>query len=165
MIRAGGRGAMAAAIVLGLIAGEARAAGDCWSTQEISAARVRDLQSMLMVSALRCRTGGADVLASYNRFVAVNRSAIAGFNSTLKSYFTRTQGSVEGQRSYDRFTTALANSYGAGAGAGNCREMASLASEAASAGGSAVRLIAIAESLGLDPELPMRRCSMSIAAK
>lgn len=158
--------AVAVAIALICTGGAAQAAvGNCWSAQAASAARVRDLQTMLMVASLRCRNSGADVLAQYNRFVTANRSAIVAINATLKAHFSRAHGPAEGQRRYDRFTTALANHYGAGAGgSGGCAEMAELAAEAASSG-SAVRLIALAEARGLEPVLPAGRCGVTIAAK
>ena len=167
MFAAGKRGAMIAAMSMALIGGQAQAAAqgeDCWSAQEVSAARVRDLQSMLMVAALRCRNSGVDVLSVYNRFVSANRSVIANFNTTLKQHFNRTSGPVEGQRGYDRFTTALANGYGAGGG-GGCNDMSDLASKASASNGSAAALISIAEQQGLDPALPVRRCGTSIATK
>lgn len=119
---------------------------------------------MLMVAGLRCRGGGIDVLAGYNRFVAANRTALVEVNNRLKLHFKSMHGTAEGQRHYDRFTTALANAYGAGgSGAGNCENMASLAAEAAAARGSGAALIAIADDRGLDPNLPV--CSVRIAAR
>lgn len=160
--------AAAAAVAISVIFGNGMAQAaesDCWSAQAISAARVRDLQSMLMVAGLRCRGSGNEVLVHYNRFVNANRSAIVAMNATLKTHFDRAYGPVEGQRSYDRFTTALANAYGAGGGGSNeCGTMARLAMDAAAAGSSA-RLVAIAEAQGLDPHLPVRRCTTTIAAK
>lgn len=157
----------AAALIIALSFGQAQAAtSDCWSAQTIAAAKVRDLQTMLMVAGLRCRGGRNDVLAGYNRFVSANRSAIVAVNDQLKSHFRTAYGATEGQRSYDRFTTALANAYGAGgAGSSDCADMANLASEAADARGSSATLTAIAQRRGFDPDLPTRSCSIRIAAK
>ena len=52
----------------------AQAAMSCWNDTEVAAARVRDLQSRLMVDALRCRAFGIDILGAYNEFVRSNRS-------------------------------------------------------------------------------------------
>lgn len=158
--------AVIAAMLATTITGNAQAASDCWSAQEISAARVRDLQSMLMVAGLRCRGTGDDVLVHYNRFVNANRAAITAINTTLKAHFHRAHGSLEGVRQYDRFTTALANAYGAGGGgSGSCREMMNLAQQASLAGGSTARLIAIADEWGVNPQLPVRGCAVAIATK
>ena len=166
MFRNVGRVAVAA-LAIATIAGQATAASnDCWAAQETSAAKVRDLQSMLMVAALRCRTSGVDVLASYNQFVRNNREALVATNSRLKVHFNTAYGPVEGQRAYDRFTTALANAYGAGdSGAESCSDMAELADYGALANGSATQLIAVAEQRGIQPELPTMRCPMTFAAK
>lgn len=158
---------MGAALVLAMAVGQAQAAtSDCWSAQEVSAAKVRDLQTMLMVAGLRCRGTRTDVLAGYNRFVAINRAAIMDVNARLKTHFNTAFGPAEGQRRYDRFTTALANAYGAGgSGTANCDDMAALAEEAAAARGSGAVLTALANARGLDPDLPTQRCSVMIAAK
>lgn len=158
--------AAGAALMIAFTFGQAQAAAsDCWSAQEISAAKVRDLQTMLMVAGLRCRGTGTDVLAGYNRFVSVHRTAIVEVNNRLKGHFNAAYGAAEGQRSYDRFTTALANAYGAGAeGAGDCANMAELAQDASAVSGP-VALHALATARGMSPELPTRRCTMQIAAK
>ena len=158
-----GRAAGVAAMIA-FACGQAQAArNECWTAQEVSAAKVRDLQTMLMVAGLRCRSGGVDVLSGYNRFVTANRAVLVEVNDRLKLHFRTLHGPAEGQRNYDRFTTALANAYGAGgSGTGNCEHMASLAAEASSGRGSAA-LIAIAEDRGLSPELPT--CSIRMAAR
>jgi hypothetical protein len=159
--------AAGAALMIVMACGQAKAASsDCWAAQTIAAAKVRDLQTMLMVAGLRCRGTESNVLAGYNRFVATNRAAIVAVNDQLKGHFRAAYGPAEGQRSYDRFTTALANAYGAGgSGTGNCADMARLAEEATAARGSSAALAAIAEARGADPALPAQRCSIRIAAK
>lgn len=155
------------ALAFTMAAGQAQAAtNDCWSAQEVSAAKVRDLQTMLMVAGLRCRGTGTDVLAGYNRFVAINRAAIVEINTRLKAHFNSAYGPAEGQRRYDRFTTALANAYGAGgSGTANCDAMAALAENAAAAGGSQTALASLADARGLEPNLPTMRCSVVYASK
>lgn len=157
----------AATMAVLCLVGQAHAAGnDCWSGQEVAAAKIRNLQSMLMVAALRCHGSQVDVLADYNRFVNANRAAIVQANNSLKSYFTRTSGGAEGQRRYDRFTTALANTFGAGGSDGEtCSDMASIARTAQDARGSFAQLVQIADREGLEPAMPTRNCPMAIAAK
>lgn len=161
------RGAALAALAVSMSTGQAQAAtSDCWSAQEVSAAKVRDLQTMLMVAGLRCRGTGSDVLAAYNRFVVTNRSAIVDVNNRLKAHFNTAYGPTEGQRSYDRFTTALANAYGAGgSGTANCDDMIALAEDAAATQGSAAALVSLADARGLQPDMPTLRCSVVYAAK
>ena len=49
----------------------AHAAMSCWNENETAAARVRDLQSRLMVDALRCRAYGIDILSRLQRVRAL----------------------------------------------------------------------------------------------
>lgn len=162
-----GRGGAIAALLIAVTSAQAGAAvNDCWSAQEASAAKLRDLQTMLMVAALRCHGSGVNVLADYNKFVAANRTAIVQANTSLKQHFSRAYGPIEGQRSYDRFTTSLANIYGAGGGGSeSCADMAELAREGGSAQGSGAALLALAEQRGLSPTLPSRQCPAVLAAK
>ena len=92
----------------------AQAAMGCWNSTQVAAAKVRDLQSRLMVATLRCQAMGADVTEPYNRFVRANRETIQGANAVLLAQFRSGYGS-QGQTQYDRFATALANIYGADA--------------------------------------------------
>lgn len=101
--------AACAAASLALATGAA-ASPTCWTPQEIEAARVRDLQTIMMVGALRCSAAGYNTAFGYDRFVVRHRSALVQHNETLKNYFIRTAGRG-GQRGYDSFTTALANAH------------------------------------------------------
>ncbi len=157
-----GRIGLVAAAVCALAGGQVQAAGTtCWMPDEVAAAKMRDLQTLLMVAALRCHGGGVDVLGDYNRFVAINRSELVAANARIKAHFDRSEGGVAGQRGYDRFTTALANIHGAGQRAGACADMAALAQSGAGAGGG---LMPLAEQSALDPMLPGGRCPAEYAA-
>ena len=119
-----------------------------WTEADMSAAKVRELQTSLMVAALRCRAGGMDIVDSYNDFIAAARPQISAANAQLKAHFMAA-GPIDGQRDYDRYTTALANYYGADETTPQrCDEAASMAREAAAAGGNlpllAARAIPIA---------------------
>jgi len=148
---------VALVVAAGLVgAGAADAA--CWTREEAGAAGVRQLQSMLMVTALRCQAGGQAMLNDYNAFVAANRPVIAAGNDVIRAHFLRAAGLVAGQRGYDAFTTAMANGYGAGEGApASCAEAAALAREAAT--GSADALLVLVDQLALAPVLPEGRCA------
>lgn len=88
---------------------QAQSSAACWRQAEIDAARMRNVQTVLMVSALECRTSAFAADRLYNDFVAQNRSNLQGHNDTLRAHFFRAFGEVEGRRAYDRFTTSLAN--------------------------------------------------------
>jgi hypothetical protein len=151
---------IASAAMLGVLAAPAQAA--CWDERETEAALVRDLQTTLMVAALRCRVVGQDMLADYNAFVTTSRATLASMNDRLKQRFNRAHGAAEGQRQYDRFTTSLANAHGASKA--DCGEMASLAREARMQRGSTEGLRLLAEREGLDPALAGGICPMVVAS-
>src|SRR3546814_189995 len=103
---------------------EAQAQPTCWHSYEIEAARVRDLQTMLMMSALKCGSAGGTLESQYNAFVNKKRPLLTGHNNVLKARFMRESGIDGGQSAYDRFTTGLANSHSARAQSVNFCDMA-----------------------------------------
>ena len=156
--------AMAVAATIALVATPVQAT--CWKGDEASAAQVRNLQSMLMVAALRCQVAKFDITSDYNEFVKSNRIAIQGMNDKLKAHFIRARGPVAGQTEYDRFTTTLANGFGAAAsGAEICASAASLAREGAMMAGSIEGLLTLAAREGIATSLPDGTCepTMSVA--
>ena len=154
---------VSAAIAMSL-AMPAQASMSCWNESAVAAARVRDLQSRLMVSALRCRATGIDILGAYNEFVRSNRATIQAANTVIMGQFSRAYGDGA-QTEYDRFTTALANAYGADSTSGEvCAEAASTAAEAVAAEGDMTRLVEIEERLGATPVLPGGQCSTTFAS-
>ena len=162
LIRKGGLFAAAAACLFAAI--PAQAAMSCWNDTQVAAARVRDLQSRLMVASLRCGAMGVDVTAAYNRFVVANRRTIQNANGVILAQF-RTGYGAQAQLHYDRFTTALANAYGADAtDRAVCAGTAALAEEAAEAAGDTGRLLLIADRFGFDSALPGGRCGVTFAA-
>jgi len=142
----------------------AQAAMGCWNETQTAAAQVRNLQSRLMVAAMRCRAMGIDILASYNDFVRSNRETIQAANGVIMAQFTNGFG-PEALLHYDRFTTSLANAYGADATDQNvCAESAALAEEAAAAAGDPQRLVDIERRMGPVPTLPGGTCQLSFAS-
>ncbi len=83
----------------------------CAVTPVHGSAKVRELQSILMVGALQCRgVAGSTVIADYNRFVAAHKAALQNHNGALRSHFVRTSGK-SGMSDFDTFTTRLANAH------------------------------------------------------
>lgn len=159
------KGAFGLALCALISASPAQAAMACWDEHETAAAKIRDLQSRLMVATLRCRAMGIDVLTAYNDFVRINRSTLQQANGVIKAQFDRGYGR-EGQRFYDSFTTAMANQYGADATSGAvCEETAAVAAEAVAAEGDVARLVDLADSFGRAPELPGGVCPVTLTAR
>jgi len=158
----GALGLAAAALVW---AQPAAAAMSCWDEQETAAAKIRDLQSRLMVATLRCRAIGIDVLTAYNDFVRINRSTLQQANGVIKAQFAQGYGR-EGERFYDSFTTAMANEYGGDATDGAvCEQTAAIAAEAALAEGDVGRLVDLADRTGRSPELPGGICPATLTVR
>lgn len=132
----------------------------CWSETAVAAAKVRDLETMLMVGALRCRAHDYALLNDYNRFVNASRAALTAVNDTLRGQFA----SAGGLNAYDRYVTAIANRYGAGAAGLGCADMASILSAARAEGGSLAGLTRLATDAGVEPVLSGPKCRNAIAA-
>ncbi len=79
----------------------------CWEPEEYEAARMRDVQTVLMVSALKCGRAMPEMAPAYNRWVGRARTDLIEGEKKLLAHFVR-----EGDKlKYDKFTTALANKY------------------------------------------------------
>ena len=159
------RGALGLAAAALVYAQPASAAMSCWDEQETAAAKIRDLQSRLMVATLRCRAMGIDVLTAYNEFIRINRSALQQANGVIKAQFDQGYG-PEGTRFYDSFTTAMANEYGGDATSFEvCEETAAIAAEAAAADGDVAILVELADRTGRSPNLPGGVCPVSLTVR
>ena len=157
-------GLLAAVASLSCASLPVQAAMGCWNETQTAAAQVRDLQSRLMVATMRCRAAGIDILDAYNRFVVANRSTLQGANGILRGQFESGYG-IEGEHHYNRFATALANSYGGDeTDPWVCAETEDLAFEAAAAHGDVGRLLQLADRLGPPPRLPGGRCGINFDA-
>jgi hypothetical protein len=159
------KSALAAPIAAALLfAQPAQAAMACWDQQPAAAAKVRDLQSRLMVAALRCRAMGVDVLGAYNDFIRQNRGTLQAENGLIHAQFETGYGK-DADSYYDRFATGLANRYGGDStNAEICEETASAAQEGAAAAGDVGKLLALADRFGASPDLPGGTCPPAWAA-
>lgn len=150
---------LAAVILVAVPVNAAQAA--CWTETAISAAKVRDMETMLMVSALRCRTADPSILPAYNNFVRTSRVALTQVNDTLRRQFAD-QGGLNG---YDRYVTSIANRYGAGAEGLTCDDMSSILAAAQSESGSLAGLARLATAANVEPVLTGSRCNVVVASR
>lgn len=130
----------------------------CWTEEAVAAARVRELETMLMVAALRCRTEGGSLLQDYNAFIGESRPALVEINNRLRHHFTKAVGPIKSLSAYDSFVTSLANRYGAGAAGLNCGDMESILSAAVAEKGSIDGLIRLAKDADMMPVPLSERC-------
>lgn len=141
--------ALAAATAIATLSGAANAA--CWTPAAYKAAQVRELDTMLMVEALRCRKTAANFVSDYNRFVQVSRAALIQANAELKAHFG-------GLNAYDNYMTTVANRYGAGTEGLDCRDVASIVRAGLAANGSLDGLYQVAVSAQVEPAVEGGRC-------
>ena len=161
MIRTG-KWATLCALAFTMTAGSVQA---CWTNAEQDAAKVANLNMMMMVSALRCRKGQDDFLAEYNRFVKLNNPVIGAQNALVRSHFARINGSGNADAAMDKFVIGIANSYGGGHDRLGCGELKALAQDLSRQGHNAVSLLAIANQNVSDVALAGGKCSINIASK
>jgi hypothetical protein len=148
--------ALAALTASALLAGSAQAA--CWSDAAYQAAQVRELDTMLMVQALRCRKTRANFVGEYNRFIQVSRPALLKANADLRGHFAAQVGERGALNAYDNYMTTVANRYGAGTGDMDCNDVGDMVRDAIAAKGSVEALRHIAASADLRPNVDGRRC-------
>jgi hypothetical protein len=134
--------AWGAALALVATAAAVPAQAHCWGEREVAAAQVREMQTLLMVAALRCRAAHMDFSAQYDGFVIAQHDALARANLVIKQHFAGAGGT---QADYDRFTTSLANGFGGEATTeASCSEAAILAQDGSAAGPAALEPLAAA---------------------
>jgi hypothetical protein len=80
-------------------------ASRCLDPDTLEAVRVRDMQTMLMVGALRCRTTDPTIASAYNRFILRARDRLVRGEERLLRHYS----DHGGREVYDRFTAQLAN--------------------------------------------------------
>ncbi len=133
----------------------AQAQAHCWTPREASAARLREMQTMLMVAALRCRAAHIDITGDYDDFAASQRMPLAHANAVIKQHFAD-DGAT--QADYDRFATYLANTFGdEQTNEGSCAEAAMMAHDGSLVSPEALERMAAARLF--PPALPGGYCS------
>ena len=115
--------AAASAALLVVASTPAAAAPGCWSSGLVQAAKLRQLDVMLMVGSLRCRTGGQDYRASYDRFLMRHRSMLGKVNQAILAEMRGKLGAIGALEALDQASVRMANQYGEQAAYG-CSDLA-----------------------------------------
>jgi hypothetical protein len=90
--------------VMALVSSDVLASTRCWTTGQLRAQKVRELQTKMMVGALQCRDNPElKIIDNYNEFIRKFKGEIGRQNSVLRARF--------GASGYDRHTTRMANSW------------------------------------------------------
>ena len=154
--------------VIGLCAAAlvgAPAKASCWSPEQVSAAKVRDLDSMLMVASLRCRFEGTSLITRYNELVTRDRAALTQVNDTLRRHFAQSMTRSAALNAYDNYVTKMANRYGAGVAGLNCGDMESIVNAALGEAPTFQALSDLAGRADVQPDIDDRLCSVTVASR
>ena len=138
------------------------AAPACWSASLLNAARLRQLDVMLMVGSLRCRTSAQDDRASYDRFLQRHRPQLGKANMAILGEMRTQLGAAGALDMLDRTSVRMANRYGEQASYG-CNDLGEVT--AALAESSSDALMSAAEMLvGVDVVLKACPAQVAVAA-
>jgi len=88
---------------------------------------LRSLDIMLMVTALRCRTGPHNFQSDYHRFSATHLPHLKAASRTLTRTFAASYGETNPSRALDRMGVKIANAYGGGHPWMSCEELQKVA--------------------------------------
>src|SRR6478736_3856697 len=100
----------AALAVAALLAGQPASA----RTSLEAAEKLRRLDIMLMVTALRCRFGEDNFQADYDAFATRHHAELNDAARALNAELARSNGASGARRALDRMSTEIANGYGMG---------------------------------------------------
>lgn len=118
-------GAALAGALMATSTAPAMAAPTCWSADLVRAAKLRQLDVMLMVGSLRCRGTAQDYRAAYDRFLLRHRPLLGNANLAILGEMRVRLGSVGALQALDQASVRMANRYGEQAGYG-CADLAEL---------------------------------------
>lgn len=137
----------------------------CWTNAAQDAAKIKHLNTMLMVTALRCRNTADNFLPQYNRFVTKHNSLIGSQNAALKGHLAQTYGARGAEGALDRMSIGFANSYGNGHKSMNCKQLKELAAKLSSESHGVVTMAAAADSMVVGQSWSGPVCATRIATR
>lgn len=147
----------AALALVGLfLAGPAEAA--CIDRQTLTAARVHQFETMMMVVSLRCNRIGYDMHSSYEGMVVAHQAPFGQAATRLRHYLGG-DGIDPHSGGFDRYATILGNSYGGGATTlATCQTLDQVAGELAKVPDARL-LTQVSETLIARPKLDEMACA------
>jgi len=133
----------------------------CWNSDAVNAAKVRNLDIMLMVTGLRCRMGPDNFQPDYYKFSANHLAELNVANRVIRAQFAGA-GPKAADRALDRMSVGIANSYGTGHPTLGCKQLRQITRDLA---GSRVpgSLLSAADALVGAPEIPGSACATRVA--
>ena len=152
-----------AALVATAVIATAQPAQACWTSAGQDAVKIKHLNTMLMVTALRCRGGADNFLMHYNRFVTNNNSLIGSQNVLIKLHLSQSVGARGAENALDRMSIGFANSYGTGHSRMSCGELKQLASDLSLQRHGVATLAAVADQVLDNTSVPGGTCPIRLA--
>ena len=134
----------------------------CWGPQAVDAAKLRNLDIMLMVTALRCRTGADNFQSDYYKFSAAHQAELNRANGVIRAQFAGA-GPAAANRALDKMSVVIANSYGMGHPGMGCKQLRQVTRDLAGAKGPGT-LLAAADTLVGAPTIPGGQCATRVAS-
>lgn len=111
-----------------------------------SAEKLRKLDIMLMVSALRCRFSADGFQADYYEFSKMHLQSLNAANRELEASFQQQYGATGAKRALDKLSVSMANHYGQGHPTLDCADLKAATQDLAHTGDRAT-LLAAADSM------------------
>lgn len=152
-----------AALAFIIFASVMQPAQACWNEANQSAVKITHLNTMLLVTALRCRGGIDNFLPEYNRFVRNNSTLIGDQAKVIRAHFATAYGARGAEGALDRMTIGFANSYGTGHQYMGCRELKVLADDLASQNLGVAQLTQAADRVIMAAATPGDVCPVRLA--
>lgn len=136
-------------------------AAACWGPQAVNAAKLRNLDIMLMVTGLRCRMGADNFQPDYYKFSSAHQGELNAANAVLRAELG-SAGPRGAAGALDRMSTSIANAYGVGHPELGCRELKKVTRDLAATRTPGV-LLAAANSLVGSPANAPGACAARVA--
>lgn len=137
--------------VLAALAAALGIAAPAQASAQEEAEKLLRLDIMLMVTGLRCRSGGDDFWSDYGRFTAKHMGILNGANADMRSDHGRRFGASAAKRSLDRLSVTMANQYGKGHPWLDCGQLKTVARNLAQVDGRATLVEAAGQLLSPGP--------------
>lgn len=122
----------------------------CWAPATMGAARISELNTLLMASSLRCRRVGVDFAPGYEKVLAAHGAAFRQAEQRIRAHFGVDRS--DSRDDYDSYVVSIANLYGAGrADRATCAQLGAIADALGAAPGNTDMLATIAIQMIRDP--------------
>lgn len=151
-----------AATAIGITAtpapGQAPASAACWTPKVVGAARIRELNLMLVAVTLRCKRYNATMADALDKLHVTQRKALDAADQVLRAHFNVDSGRPA-RLAYDSYLISVVNFYGTGkTTAESCRQFGDVIDALGHGAATADMLADYAMHMVRDPRIKGERC-------